>query len=167
MRIDAILDDFAGESMYARDAWFLHEILELDTEAKRLVGRLDTTRLGFLVDQQRDWPLHERHLPGAVAVQMTATLGQLYAIHLKGLRASEGWVGFGTHIHKAKFGNLGRIGPPVEAAVTGVRERRLRGTWFLELAFRYTQEGKDLYVSTQTSAFVQSEHRGALDDGRG
>ncbi len=152
--------DFAAESLYAPDAWYVHDLVELDADAGRVVALIDTTRLGALVDAQRCWPGHDKHLPGAVAIQVTGTLGQLHAVYVMGLRATEGWVGFGTHIKKARFPNMGIIGPPVHAALTATRTRRIRGTWFLEYDFRFTQEDRLVYESTQTAAWGQSDHRG-------
>ena len=156
----SILENYAQESMYTREAWFIDEVLEVNADAQRVVGLLHTEHLKTLVEQQRVWPGHPKHFPGAVAIQMTATLGQLYAIYVLGLRATEGWVGFGTHIKKAKFGALGEIGPVVRAQATCIRARQIRGTWFTDFEFEYTQNGKLLYASTQTAAWVQGEPPG-------
>jgi len=160
----SILEDYANECMYARDAWFIDKILELNPEEKRIIGQLNTEKLTTLVEHQRIWPGHPKHFPGAVAIQMTATLGQLYAIYVLGLRATEGWVGFGTHIKKAKFGALGVIGPTVEAKATCIRARQFRGTWFTDFEFEYTQNSKLLYASTQTAAWIQGNPSGKTNE---
>lgn len=153
----SILEDYKNESMYTPDAWFIDEVLSIDAASKQVIARLDTNNIQTLVDSQRVWPGHPKHFPGAVAVQMTATLGQLYAIYILGLRATEGWVGFGTHIKRAKFGALGTIGDDVIATVTCTRARTIRGTWFTDFTFEYTQNGTVLYESQQTAAWVKSE----------
>lgn len=155
--------DFEQECLYAPDAWFVHDVLEIDPEAGRVIAWIDTTRLGMLVDAQRTWPGHDKHFPGAVAIQVTGTLGQLHAIYCMGLRATEGWVGFGTHVKRARFPSMGQIGPPATVTVEATRQRQLRGTWFVDYAFRYVQEGRVFYESTQTAAYGRSEHRGPLD----
>ena len=157
-----IPDDFEQESLYTRDAWFIHDVLEIDRSGNRVVGVLDTTRIGAFVDAQRPWPGHEKHLPGAVVIQMTGTLGQLHAVYVLGLRPTEGWVGFGTHLEKATFRGMGRIGPPVQATLHAERVRKVRGTWFVSYAFTFEQEGNRLYESQQTAAWFQGEHRGPL-----
>lgn len=149
----AIPDDFSEECLYGPEAWCLHDVLEIDVEGQRVVGWLDTTRLELLVANQRAVPGHPKHLPGAVAIQMTGTLGQLHAVYVLGLRATEGWVGFGTHIEKAKFGSLGEIGPPVIATLQCTRRRQFRGTWFTNYHFVFTQEERLLYESNQTAAW--------------
>ncbi|MEZ4321017.1 MAG: hypothetical protein R3F61_26295 [Myxococcota bacterium] len=153
--------DFAEECLYRPEAWFLHDV-RLEPEHSRIVGICDTTRLGPLVDAQRTWPGHPKHLPGAVVIQITGTLGQLYAGYVLDMRATDGWVGFGTHIHHARFRKLGEIGPPVECEATLLSKRTLRGTVFTRFRFLFRQEGGECYLSEQTAAWVQTEHRGAL-----
>lgn len=152
----AIPDDFHRESLYTPDGWFIHDLLTVDREGGRIVASTDTNRLGPLVDAQLDRPGHPRHVPGAVVVQMTATLGQLYAIYVLGLRATEGWVGFGTHIHKAKFPKIGRIGPPVTSTARATKIRTVRGPTFIDYEFRFEQEGAVIYESVQTAAWLRS-----------
>lgn len=158
-----IPDDFIHECLYAPDAWFIHDVLEIDREGGRVLAWIDTTRLGPLVQAQRTWPGHDKHFPGAIAIQVTGTLGQLHATYVMDLRASEGWVGFGTHVKQARFPSMGRIGPPATAEIRATRTRRIRGTWFIDYAFRYEQEGRLFYESEQTAAWGRSEHRGRLD----
>jgi hypothetical protein len=150
-----LLTDFERESLYTRDAWFVHRLLELDVEGRRLVAELDTTRIGPLVDAQREVAGHPKHLPAAVVIQLTGTMGQLYAVYGLGLRPTEGWHGFGTHITKARFPRIGVIGPAVTATATCTRQRQLRGTWFCDFSFSLEQHGKPVYVSEQTAAWVR------------
>ena len=153
--------DFERECMYTPDAWFLVDC-DFLPEEQRIVGTCDTTRIGALVEAQRVWPNHPKHLPGAVAIQITGTLGQLYATYVLGMPATEGWVGFGTHIHTARFRRLGEIGPPVRCEATLISKRTLRGTVFTRFRFLFTQDGEECYLSEQTAAWVQSDHRGPL-----
>jgi len=155
-------DDFESECLYARDAWFLHDVEAIDVAGSRVVGVLDTTRIGAIVDAQKTWPGHDKHVPGAVVVQITATLAQLHAVYVLNMRATEGWVGFGTHIKSARFGRLGRIGPPVRAEIRSTRVRAIRGTTFIDYTFRYEQDGQAIYESEQVAAWVRSTHRGPL-----
>jgi hypothetical protein len=150
-----LLTDFERESLYTPDAWFVHRVLEVDAEGRRLVAELDTDRIGFLVDAQREVAGHPKHLPAAIAIQLTGTLGQLFAVYALGLRPTQGWHGFGTHIHKARFLRLGEIGPVLRATVTCTRQRQVRSTWFCDFAFSLEQHGKPVYVSEQTAAWVK------------
>ena len=159
-----IPEDFHLRSMYTPDAWFIHD-LRIEPEHRRVVGICDTTRLGALVDAQRPWPGHEKHVPGAVSIQITGTLGQLLSNYLLDMSSLEGWVGYGTHIHFARFQSLGKIGPPMECAATLLKKRSFRGTVFTRLEFEFTQEGRRCYHSEQTAAWIQSDHRGPCPEG--
>jgi hypothetical protein len=147
-------EDFADEALYGPEAWFVHDLVELDPERNLVVARIDTTRLGLLVDAQRELPGHSKHFPGAIALQVTGTLGQLHATYCLGLRASQGWVGFGTHVLEARFVKLGRIGPEVIARCEATRVRRFRGNVFIDYDFEYSQEGEPIYVSRQRAAWT-------------
>ena len=160
----ALPDDFITECLYGPKAWFIHDV-DFYPEEKRLVGHLDTTRIDAFVGAQREWPLHDKHFPGGVAVQVTAILAQLYGIYVLDMRATDGWVGFGTHIHEAKFPTMGRIGPAVECHLRELSHRKIRHTWFSEFEFEYFQEGATMYRSRQTAAWRRSEHREPLSDG--
>lgn len=150
-------DDFATECLYAPDQWYVHDLLAIDAEAGIVRGRVDTTRLGALVDAQQVTPGHPRHVPGAVMVQITGTLGNLHAVYVLGLRPSQGWSGFGTHVKGARFPSLGRIGPPMDVELRVTRIRRFRGRTFAEYAFRYEQEGRDVYLSEQAAIWFQGD----------
>ena len=153
-------DDFAAQCLYTDAAWFVHDVVELDREARSVLAIIDTTRLGPLVDAQVELPGHPKHLPGAVCVQVTGTLGALLSAYVLDMPRTEGWVGFGTHIHEARFPSLGEIGPPVEARATALSVRTLRGTRFVRYAFHFTQEGRDVYRAEHTAAWLQAAPEG-------
>lgn len=147
--------DFEAECLYRPEAWFLHDLIELDADAGRVVARCDTTRLGALVDAQIELPAHPKHLPGAVALQITSTLASLHAVYLMDMRPSQGWAGFGTHVHSLRFPRMGRIGPPVDCTLELISRRTLRATVFTRYRFTYRQEGEVVYESEQTAAWVR------------
>ena len=68
---------------------------------------MDTTRLASAVAAQNPWPLHHRHVPAALVVQLTGTLGNLHAAYRQGLKVTEGWVGYGSHLKPARFASMG------------------------------------------------------------
>ena len=149
--------DFAAECLYAPDQWYVHDLLALDPEAGRVLAQVDTTRLGALVDAQQERPGHPRHVPGAVMIQITGTLGNLHAVYILGLRPSEGWAGFGTHVRNAKFPSMGRIGPPVDVELRATRVRKVRGSHFVEYSFRFEQEGRQIYVADHAAIWFKGE----------
>lgn len=148
-----IPDDFEQQSLYRKEAWYIHDVLEIDREGSRVVALIDTTKLGALAEAQNPWPGHEPHLPGAVAIQVTGTLGNLHAVYVLDLRLSDGWVGYGTHVHKARFGRLATLGPPVIASLTATRKRTVRGVCFIDYTFLFEQEGQPVYESEQSAAW--------------
>lgn len=144
---------FASESLYTPDQWYVHDILELDAE--HVVGVCDTATLvdNPLVVAQRPWPGQPKHVPGAIMVQITGTLGNVHAVFGLGLRMSEGWVGFGTNILTAKFKGLGQLGPPLRCALKVDDQRELGGQLFVTYAFRYEQDGQLVYSSRQRACW--------------
>lgn len=149
-------DDFETESLYTRDQWYVHDLVSLDKEAGVLRATTDTTQFGAVVAAQKPWPGHPPHVPGILMIQITGTLGNLHAVYGLGLRMTEGWVGFGTHIHDASFRNLGEIGPEIQLELKVERVKVVRGATFAKYAFRFEQAGKLLYTSKQTA--VWSRH---------
>lgn len=152
--------DFADESLYGPDAWYIHDVELIDPDANRIVGVLDTTRLTWWADNQRPWAEHPAHVPAAIQIQMTATLAQLHVIYVLGKRSTDGWIGWGTHVKKARFASPALIGPPVIAECIATRVRTIAGTLFCDYAFEYRQEDRVTYQSTQTAAWRQGPHRG-------
>lgn len=150
-------DDFAAECLYRSDAWFAHDLVRLEDDPAEVEVEVDTTRLGPLVDAQVEVPGHPRHVPGAVCIQLTGTLGSLLATYVLGMRRSEGWVGYGTHIHDAKFSGMGRIGPPVRARATVLGTRTVRGTTFVRYRFLFTQGEREIYRSEQSAAWFRPD----------
>lgn len=153
--------DFADHCLYARECWFVDAVEHIDADTVRV--RTDTERLGPLVDAQVVRRGHPKHVPGAVMVQLTGTLGSLHAVYGLGLRDH---VGYGTHIKSARFPALGRIGPPLWAELRCHRIRRLRGRVFAEYAFEFWQaatgdhksgERQLIYVSEQSAIWMPGE----------
>jgi hypothetical protein len=48
---------------------------------------------------------------------------------------------------------MGRIGPPITATATCVKQRQLMGTWFCEFDLRFEQDGEAVYTSSQSAAW--------------
>jgi hypothetical protein len=81
---------------------------------------------------------------------VTGMLGFAHAYYVLGLRHADGWIGYGTHIHEARYGRLARIGPPLRLECRGVQQRRIRGgSLYVRYAFRFEQEGAAVYESEQ------------------
>lgn len=157
------LQAFEAESLYAPAAWFVHRLVSLSEDELR--ATMDTNRIGWLVGQQVVLPGHPAHLPAAVAIQCTGTLGQLYAVYGMGLRRHDGWTGFGTHIHRARFRRMGEIGPPLDLRLRCTRKRTLMGTRFCDFEFLFEQQGEAVYESHQTAAWRRAPPAEATSTG--
>lgn len=144
-------DDFAAESLYAEDAWFVHELVELSEERVRAI--MDTTRLGSLVDAQQLVGAHLKHVPGAVAIHTGGTLANLHVVYALGVRPSDGWTGYGTRVREARFPKMGEIGPEAELLATCTKHRFVRGCHFMEYEFEYTQGGEVFFTSSQSAVW--------------
>ena len=142
--------EFVADWPYLPDAILFDEILELDREGGRIVARMPTREDLPLTALQRVHPVrHPRHVSGALFVHVTAMLGFAHAYYGLGLRHAEGWIGYGAHIHAARYPNLARIGPPVLLEAQATQVRRIRGSLYTRYAFRFTQEEALVYESDQ------------------
>lgn len=144
--------DFVDHCLYAPDAWFVEQLEHIDAE--RVLVRTDTDRLGPFVAAQVVRRGHPKHVPGAVMVQLTGTLGSLHAVYGLGLT---GHVGYGTNIRGARFPGLGRIGPPMWAEGVCTRVRRLRGRVFIDYAFTYWQTADDRIDGERTVIYTSEQ----------
>lgn len=152
----AIPEAFTSESLYAPDHWYVHDVL--DCSAERVVAICDTSQLREhpLVQAQRPWPGQPKHVPGAIMIQITGTLGNLHAVFGLGLRMSEGWAGFGTNILDAKFRGLGQLGPAMRCELEVEDQRELKGQLFVTYGFRYEQDGRLIYKSRQRASWLRT-----------
>ena len=141
---------FVADCPYAAEAILFDEIVELDRDAGRLVARMPTHERLPLTDLQRADPVkHPRHVSGALMVHLTAMLGFAHAYFVLCLRHADGWIGYGTHIHAARYGRLARIGPPLVLECRATQVRRIRGSIYVRYAFRFDQEAALVYESDQ------------------
>src|SRR5262245_53097263 len=115
---------FLADLPYDPEVLFFDELLEIDAEKSRIVCRMPTDQPMPFVSAQRAHPvLHPRHVAGAVMVHATGMLGFIHAYYLLGLRHREGWIGYGTHIHRVVFRKLVEPGPPIDAPCIATRSR--------------------------------------------
>ena len=131
--------------------------MKIDAERNRVVTVTHTDQLGMLVEAQKDWPLQPKHIPGAVMIQLSSTLGNLHAVYVLGLRMTEGWVGFGTGIRKARFHRIGAIGPPMTSTLEANHIKRTRDRVFATYTFEYSQDDRLLYTATHSAIWTRSE----------
>jgi hypothetical protein len=158
-------DHFLATMPYDPSAFLIDAILEVDPAAKRIRARLETAKdLPMVAAQRGDPRLHPRHVPGPVFVQLTGMLGTAHAYFVHGVRFDEGWVGFGSRIHRADFKRLARIGPPLELDVQETRARLGPDRQVVRYDFRFTQDGALCYYGDQTATWLRGRSFDGEDD---
>jgi hypothetical protein len=141
---------FVADCPYAPEAILFDEVLETDSGKGLVVARMPThPGLPFTASQRAHPERHPLHVSGAVMVHVTGMLGFAHAYFVLGLRHADGWIGYGTHIHSARYGRLATIGPPLVLECRATQVRRIRGSIYVRYAFRFEQEGEVVYESDQ------------------
>ena len=146
---------FLETFLYREDAFLVSEITGLDAGARRIDAVLDTTLPLPISQYQRVDKGHPAHVSAPDMLIITGNLGCLHAWFFHGCRWDEGWSGFGNRIHRADFKQLARIGPPLELVSQETRTRVGKRRIVLRYEFRFSQEGKLIYLGDQTAMFFK------------
>jgi len=155
---------FLADLPYSPEVLFFDRLLELDPEKKLVRCRMPTDVPLPLTESQRVHPVrHPKHVAGAVMVHATGMLGFVHAYYLLGLRHHEGWIGYGTHLHRAVFRKLVPPGTPIEGTCRAVRERIGKVRHFVRYAFEFTHEGQLCYESEQSAVWLKVDDDTPLD----
>jgi 3-hydroxymyristoyl/3-hydroxydecanoyl-(acyl carrier protein) dehydratase len=150
---------FLDELLYDPEVLVLDELLEVDPERSLVRATLEVTPELPLTAQQRVSKHHPRHLAGGLILHATGSLGFVHAYYVLGLRTSEGWSGYGTHIHRAVFRGLIEPGDRVEAECRATRVRLGTERHVVRYAFDFRREGKRVYEGDQTAMWFKGDGR--------
>ena len=159
-------DEFLADLPYDPEVLFFDELLELDPEKGLVRCRMPTDQPLPLTVSQRAHPIrHPRHVAGGVMVHATGMLGFIHAYYLMGLRHRDGWVGYGTHIHRVVFRKLVPPGSPIIATCTTTRARKGRTRHMVRYSFEFRHEGDICYERDHTAVWmlVGEDSPAALD----
>ncbi|MFO0567246.1 MAG: hypothetical protein U0263_16430 [Polyangiaceae bacterium] len=159
--------DFLADLPYDPSVLLFDQLLSVDRDARRVVCRMPTDRpIPFMVDQRAHPDRHPRHVAGAAMIHATGMLGFVHAYYLLGLRHSEGWIGYGTHIHSAAFRKLVPPGAPIECSCTATKVRLGRSRHIARYSFEFTHEGDVCYVGDQSAVWslLKSASAGGMPD---
>jgi hypothetical protein len=146
---------FVDSYFYKEPAFFIDEVRKMDKDEGIVEAVVDTERYLPISAEQRVDPVHPAHMSAGEMLMITGCLGSLHAWFFFGCRWDEGWVGFGSRIHRADFKSLARLGPPLEvvsrekASRIGPRRVVLRAT------FEFRQEGRLVYLGDQTAMYFK------------
>jgi hypothetical protein len=146
---------FYDELLYEPEVLLLDELLEVDAERSLVRATLKVAPDLPLTAQQRVSANHPRHLAGALILHATGSLGFVHAYYVLGLRTSEGWSGYGTHIHRAVFRGLIEPGDRVEAECRATRLRLGAERHVIRYAFDFRRDGKRVYEGDQTAMWMR------------
>jgi 3-hydroxymyristoyl/3-hydroxydecanoyl-(acyl carrier protein) dehydratase len=147
---------FLADLPYDPSVLFFDELLELDADKGRIRCRMPTDVPMPFVSAQRTHPIfHPAHVAGAVMVHATGMLGFVHAYYLLGLRHREGWIGYGTHIHRVVFRKLVPPGAPIFAACEATRSRIGKVRHMIRYSFEFRHEGDVCYEGDQTAVWLR------------
>ena len=153
---------FLADLPYYPEVLFFDELLEVDPDQSRIVCRMPTDQPMPFVSAQRAHPvLHPRHVAGAVMVHATGMLGFIHAYYLLGLRHKDGWIGYGTHIHRVVFRKLVPPGEPIVADCKATRSRLGKARHMIRYAFEFRHQGAICYEGDQTAVWLKVGEDGA------
>ena len=153
-------DEFLSDILYSPEVLFLDRIEAIDASASRIVCRMRTDGPMPFTDHQVADPIrHPRHVAGAVMIQVTGNLGFAHLFYLEGLRHRDGWVGYGTHIHKAVFRKLVPKGMPMICSCTQTKVRRGKARMFSTYRFEFHHDGDLAFESEQNAMWINVTER--------
>lgn len=144
--------EFVSDCPYGPGGLLIDDIVSIDREANSLVASMPTRADFPLTRDQKVHPeRHPHHVSGALMIHATGIVGFAHAYFLLELRHADGWIGYGTHIHGARFRRMGKIGPPMILACKATSIRRIKGAIVARYEFRFEQEGALVYEGDQTA----------------
>ncbi len=155
---------FVADCPYGPGGLLIDDVVEIDIEKSRVVGRMPTYDDLPLTREQRAHPVrHPRHVSGGLMVHMTGMMGFVHAYYVLELRHSEGWIGYGGRIHSARFRALARPGEPMLLECEAKRIRRTPKSVLGRYEFRFVQAGQLIYEGDQTALWSKIEEGDAKE----
>lgn len=148
---------FLADCPYDPEVLFLDRLEEIDPIKSTVRCRMPTHDDLPLTSSQRAHPVrHPRHVAGAIMVHTTGMIGFVHAYYLLGLRHSEGWVGYGTHLHNGVFRKLVTPGSPIDARCIATRARLGKTRHFVRYSFEFRHEGQICYEGDQSAVWIKT-----------
>jgi 3-hydroxymyristoyl/3-hydroxydecanoyl-(acyl carrier protein) dehydratase len=149
--------EFLADLPYEPSVLMFDRILELDAEKSSVTCQMPTDQpIPFTLQQRAHPDRHPRHVAGAAMVHATGMLGFVHAYYLLGVRHASGWIGYGTHIHKAVFRKLVPPGTPIAASCVATRLRLGAQRHVVRYAFEFRHEGDLCYEGDQSAIWIKN-----------
>lgn len=150
--------DFVADCPYGPGGLLLDEILEVDKELGRVVARMPVHAELPLTREQRAHPVqHPRHVNGGLMVHMTGMLGFAHSYYLLGLRHSDGWIGYGGRIYRARYLALAPPPEPIILSCQTVKKRVGAKRAFVRYEFEFRQGDTVVFDSEQSAMWLKVE----------
>ncbi|HEU0032859.1 MAG TPA: hypothetical protein VFQ53_19640 [Kofleriaceae bacterium] len=147
---------FVADCPYGPGGLLLDDIVSIDRETSTIVATMPTgPELPITRDQRAHPERHPHHVSGGLIVHVTGILGFAHGYFLLDLRHADGWIGYGTHIHEARFRRMGKLGPPLTLACTMTSLRKIKGAMIGRYQFRFDQDGERIYEGDQTAMWTR------------
>jgi hypothetical protein len=149
---------FVADCPYGPGGIFLDDIVSVDRATSTIVATMPThPELPITRDQRAHPARHPRHVSGGLIVHTTGILGFAHGYFILDLRHADGWIGYGTHIHEARFRRMGTMGPPLRLACTATNVRKIKASLLIRYTFRFEQEGEVVYEGDQSALWARIE----------
>lgn len=148
--------EFLADLPYDPSVLMFDRILELDADKSSVTCRMPTdVAIPFTTHQRAHPERHPRHVAGAALVHATGMLGFVHAYYLLGVRHHQGWIGYGTHIHKAVFRKLVPPGTPIEARCVATKLRLGKARHVVRYEFEFLHDGDVCYEGDQSAIWMK------------
>jgi 3-hydroxymyristoyl/3-hydroxydecanoyl-(acyl carrier protein) dehydratase len=149
-------EDFLADLPYDPDVLMFDRLLEVDRERSLVRCRMVTELPLPLTSAQRVHPVrHPQHLAGGLIIHATGSLGFVHAYYVLGLRHRDGWIGYGTHIHKASFRRLIAPGEQVEGICQATRFGMDGDRRFIRYRLELRSQGKRCYRGDHSGLWMR------------
>ena len=152
--------DLLDDMLYEPGPYLLRELLELDAD-KSLVPRWRSaaTRPSRSPARSASGPGTRPTSPARCLVHLTGAAGFVHAYYLLGLRHRDGWVGFGTHIHRAVFRKLDHARRGLRDDLPGHARRPGRDRYMVRYDLEVRRNGARCYQGDQSAAWMRGRPR--------
>jgi hypothetical protein len=148
---------FIDDLPYGPEVLLVDQLLEIDAEKDLIKCRMPTdVPMPFTSAQRAHAVRHPQHVAGAVMVHATGMMGFVHAYYLLGLRHANGWIGYGTHIHRVVFRKLVQPGAPIDATCVITKKRLGRSRHVLRYSFEFRHEGDVCYEGDQSAVWMNT-----------
>ena len=153
----ALDPEFLANCPYDDEAILIDAILEIDAAQDRVRARMPVHHDLPLTRNQVVSAQHPRHVAAGLMVHATGVVGYIHAHYILGLRAKDGWTGYGVRIHDARFSALAEPDTPLILEGVAQRVRRLNDQIFARYNFHFLQADKTVYKGEQTAVWVRTQ----------